>query len=60
MVLILLCLLATMMVNLPLECDLETPTHRDWGDAFWSEELRHKEREVHLRVHANTRIAILE
>ena len=33
---------------------------RDWGDAFWSEELRHKEREVHLRVHANIRIAILE
>ena len=33
---------------------------RDWGDAFWSEELRHKEREVHLRVHANIKIAILE
>ena len=35
-------------------------TERDWGDAFWSEELRHKEREVYLRVHANIRIAILE
>ena len=35
-------------------------TKRDWGDAFWSEELRHKEREVYLRVHANIRIAILE
>ena len=35
-------------------------TQRDWGDAFWSEELRHKEREVHLRVHANIKIAILE
>ena len=35
-------------------------TERDWGDAFWSEELRHKEREVHLRVHANIRIASFE
>ena len=35
-------------------------TQRDWGEAFWSEELRHKEREVHLRVHANIRISILE
>lgn len=32
----------------------------DWGDAFWSEELKHKERQVHLGVHANLRIAILE
>ena len=35
-------------------------TKRDWGDAFCCEELRHKEREVHLRVHANIKIASFE
>ena len=35
MVLILLCLLETMMVNLPLECDLETPTQREIGEMLF-------------------------